>query len=430
MFVSKRLLILPLGLLVTLPGCSGSRLQHIFAPDRDFMTLSELDEDEGLERGPDSSMASGEADETSENEGRGLFDVVGWLRPKSKNNDALPSDPFREDNYDAEADKRQPIATVGLSKNLGEKAEQLISDHNNATQPTTTPKIAATVEKTVKRSSQAPTFADIMSEFEESVEDLSTEPDSVDAMEEAWLENQSSDSQRVSHSDTLMAEATDDGSTESQSMNLAETTQESEKIDELIQGLEASETFDPFGDSSLELPNTADLFDSETTDDESLWQSSDSDIGWKAPGSGDSANLQESPFLSDHSTMGNWDFGPVTEGRHSSSQLPPIAQSSSAASNPGQQPAMGQSFTNSYSQPVAIARSQSQTLSDDPFLNDFVTQAAAPARATDSNIPAASSVGTIQNVSARTWLMLLGAVVIAYLLFAPGQKKLRHQNNR
>jgi hypothetical protein len=69
-------------------------------------------------------------------------------------------------------------------------------------------------------------------------------------------------------------------------------------------------------------------------------------------------------------------------------------------------------------------------LSDDPFLNDFATQAAAPVRATDFNIRAGSSIGTTQNVSTRTWLMLLGAVVIAYLLFAPEKKKQSHQNNR
>lgn len=435
------------------------------------MTLSELDEYKGLQRDPTPSIVSRDADEKSE--GGGLSYVTGWLRPKSKNNDALSSDPFLKDNHDAEVDNQQPIVTVELSKNQGEAAEQLSSKNNSAFQSATTPKIAATAEKTVKRSSEAPTFADIMSEFEESADNLSTEPDVIDAMEEAWIENlptesdsidameegwlekQSAESQTVSNRDTLMAEAIDDGSPKSQSrdegltlnfdmlndepseeddqvptLTLTETIQESEKIDELIQELAASEAFDSFGDSSPELPNTADLFDSETADDEGLWQSSDSAIDWKSPDSDDSADLHKSPTLFDPFTVGNRNVGPVTEGANSSLQLPPIVQSSAAASSPGQQPAIAQSSTNSNSQPLTIAHSQSQTLSDNPFLNDFATQAAAPARATDLNITAGSSIGTTQNISARTWLMLLGAIVITYLLFAPEKKKQSHQNNR
>lgn len=467
MFVSKRLLILPLGLLITLVGCSGSRLQQIFAPDRDFMSLSELDEYEGLQRGPTSaSVVLRDAGEKSE--GGRLSSVAGWLRPKSKNNDALPSDPFLKDNNDTEADRKQPIVTVELSKNLGEDAEQLSSKNNTGFPSATTP------EETVKRSSEAPTFADIMSEFEESADNLSTEPDIIDAMEEAWIENlstesdssdameeeawlekQSAESQTVSNWDTLLPEAIDDGSPKSESsddglilnfdmlndepseeddqvptLNLAETVQESEKIDELIQELAASEAFDSFEDSSLELSDTADFFDSETADDESLWQSFDSTIERKSPDSDDSADVHKLPPLSDPFTVGNRDFDPVNEGANSSLQLPPIVQSSSAASSPGEQPAIAQSFTNGNPQPLTIAHNQSQTLSDDPFLNDFATQAAAPARAADFNIRAGSSIGTIQNVSTRTWLMLLGVVVIAYLLFAPEKKKQSHQNNR
>jgi len=448
MFVSKRLLILPLGLLITLPGCSGSRLQHILAPNRDFMTLSELDEYDDDNHEPASSLASKDADKTSEDEDGGLFNVAGWLRPKSKNNDALPPDPFLEDNFAPEADTKQPIATVGLSKNLEGKAEQLISD--DATPRTAAPKLAAVAGKTAKRSSKTPTFADIMSEFEEAEEDNSSEPDSIDAMEQAWLENQSPESQMGRNFDTLVAEAIDDGSVETPSdgdevtlnfdmlneedqipyLNLAKTTQESEKVDELMQELEATESFDPFGDSSLELPNTADLFDSTASDDKNLWQSSDSDIGWTAPDSDDSAAHHKSPLPSDQSTMGNWDFGPAGESAGFPLQLPAIAQSSAANSNPKQRSAINESFAGNNSQSLAMLQSPSETLSNDSFLNDFATQAAAPANATGSDIPAVPSVGAIQNAAARTWLMLLGAVAIAYLLFAPEQKNLRHENNR
>jgi hypothetical protein len=526
MFVSKRLLILPLGLLITLAGCSGSRLQHIFAPDRNFMTLSELDEYEGIQRGPtSSSMVSRDADEKPE--GRGMSDVAGWLLPKSENNDAFLSDPFLKDNHDTEVDRKHPIVTVELSKNLGEDTEQVIAKNKMGFPSATAPKIAATAEKTGKRSSESSTFADIMSEFEESANNLSSEPDIIDAMEEAWIENlpsesdsidpmeeawienpptesdiidaveeawienpptesdiidaveeawienlptesgsidvmeeawvekQSTESQTASNCDTLMAEAIDDGSPKSQSsddgltldfdmlsdepseeddqvptLDLTETIQEPEKTDELIQELAASEAFDSLEDSSPKLSNTADRFDSERANDESLWQASDSTIDFKSPDSDASADLNKSLPLSDLFTVGNRSLGSTTQAVNSSLQLPPIVQSSSAASSPARQPAIAQSFTNSDPQPLTIAHTQSHTLSDDPFLNDFATQAAAPVRETDVNMTAESGNRMTQNVSARTWLMLLGAIVIAYLLFAPENSKQSHQDNR
>jgi len=490
MFVSKRLLILPLGLLITLAGCSGSRLQHIFAPDRNFMTLSELDEYEGIQRGPtSSSMVSRDADEKPE--GRGMSDVAGWLLPKSENNDAFPSDPFLKDNHDTEVDRKHPIVTVELSKNLGEDTEQVIAKNKIGFPSATAPKIAAIAEKTGKRSSESSTFADIISEFEESANNLSSEPDIIDAMEEAWIENlptesdsidaveetwienlptesdsidaveetwiekQTTESQTVSNCDTLMAEAIDDGSPKLQSsddgltldfdmlsdepseeddqvptLDLTETIQEPEKIDEPIQELAASEAFDSLEDSSPKLSNTADRFDSERANDESLWQASDSTIDFKSPDSDASADLNKSLPLSDLFTVGKRSLGSTTEAVNSSLQLPPIVQSSSAASSPARQPAIAQSFTNSNPQPLTIAHNHSHTLSDDPFLNDFATQAAAPVRETDVNMTTGSGNRMTQNVSARTWLMLLGAIVIAYLLFAPENRKQSHQDNR
>jgi hypothetical protein len=213
-------------------------------------------------------------------------------------------------------------------------------------------------------------------------------------------------------------------------LDLTETIQEPEKIDELIQELAASEAFDSLEDSSPKLSNTADRFDSERANDESLWQATDSTIDFKSPDSDASADLNKSLPLSDLFTVGNRSLGSTTQAVNSSLQLPPIVQSSSAASSPARQPAIAQSFTNSNPQPLTIAHNQSHTLSDDPFLNDFATQAAAPVRETDVNMTAESGNRMTQNVSARTWLMLLGAIVIAYLLFAPENSKQSHQDNR
>ncbi len=455
MFVSKRLLILSLGLLITLSGCSGNRLRQIFAPDREFMTLSELDEYDSTRGSKKSSTSMAFLSREEEDAGNpdedddGFFSVSRWLKPKST--ESFAEDPFLETDGN-------PVKTAGLSEDVtADTAEELIS-RDEETPSLDLPWLADAKEEVPDKRKKSPTFADIMAEFKDETTDDAADPDGVEAMEQKWLASQAGESEAdfgdvIEEAVAEFSPGTPEAN-ETPTLNFDETDESTSAEDGTVPYLDppisdsepltiadldldaSTETTagtitaidDPLDDRPLDLPEPepeSDFVD-DIAVDESLWQSSVGAVSWKTDRPDEPADQSDPTAASD--AMGSWDFSSATEQPKSDLQFPieiPSAESLAYSGTHDRQSA--DRTTGPWTTPAG-----SESLHDDPFLNDFEDQAVVPAA---SNVPpeaaaAKSSVSRVGNLSARTWMMLLGAVVIAYLLFAPEQKNLRIGNNR
>ena len=129
---SKRDIVLSLIVLVTLSGCSGGRLRQMFAPDREFMALSELDQpvDADVTDGPSRGRLSGilasaskeKRDEAKKNEAEDQIVQTGFLRRllKKQEEEKLPTDPFLDE---PESKDGLPVVTAGKSRGVDDNAD-------------------------------------------------------------------------------------------------------------------------------------------------------------------------------------------------------------------------------------------------------------------------------------------------------------------
>lgn len=445
MSVSKRLRILPLGLLIIVTGCSSNRLQQIFAPDREFMALNELDQNydgQGARQGrSEESLASRSKDigeHSNDQKSQRFFSIGRWINPG--NTDSIPPDPFLAmEQFNPPANDNR-VVVVGHSNELeNREAGELLIENEKNQQPLN--QETAETDSTDQRG-RLPTFADVLAEFEEADENS----DELDALAEEWLaeetmEDGTSDfgvlttdamkdsaSAREADSDdpTLDFNVSDERlffeDSEEPGVKLAETDGNLEGFEGLLENHNDSTSSDPFGDEQDYSPATDHVFNNESSIDESLWESSDSIVGWGHTEPKNDKSSHRLETIADQGRKKKLDFSRPTKVTASGVQRQKTTRAAM-----GLVAAAGEPATATEKMPFRVKAAEigSQISSDDPFLSDFekeTPEATSPA--------VASNTGFISNVSPRTWLMLLGGVVIAYLLFAPERKNLRQPNNR
>lgn len=506
MSVSRCLFILPLGLLITVSGCSGSRMRQIFAPDREFMALSELEEYDaqsvadryaarrngGLLASLSRDRTEDDAEQTADENSR-LLSLSRWL--PSRRGEDLPDDPFvglDADDADTEAteavvaaepaaDANDPMVTVGLSRELpADPVDPVDDDDDFVFDPSivaTPPEDNATDPSTSSDRSDLPTFADIMAELEDEAgpEDNS---DELDQLAEAWLAAQSEPEEEaaaeepvLSDFEALLAEATE-GITPAtaadddvpgldfdqpiqepeyeraeQLVAMAEVPEAAEGIDQPIDAAESAtiNTVDQLveRDSRPELP-LALPGDSLSETDDIPPARQPSELDTEVAQSESPADL---PADEDTVDMAGAPFADVTDdGRPAPADEP----FSIAAEQPATRPQVDdfESIRSDFRppafrhpatglQPSSLAAESGETarradaFDDTRFLNDFESQVTATTTAPVAAPPAATTGNSIiSRQSPRTWLLLLGAVIIGYLLLAPERHNLRHSNNR
>ena len=455
MSVSKHLLILPLGLLIAVSGCSSNRLRQIFAPDREFMSLSEINGEEAKrEQSAQSSHSlasqSGTVNDESNGGGNdGFFSVSRWLNPKDS--ESYPPDPFLE--YD-EADQtavENPVIAVAHSNETGVEDNIEFPDKDNHADQRfveETSGLGASADN-----NRVPTFADILAEFE--FEDDTANNDDLDDFAREWLADEVS-GEDVNDFDVLMANAMEDadatrGSGDSEVTLRFDAEDEEQFVGDRQEQPEAAdieggswdfEALSKNGDElTVDEPSTRQqsdpfdtslVFDHDEALDESLWQSSDSVIGWQGsdtveaeardePVPTEPLSNKELPEFSEPTKL-------ATAARMRPTNTPPNAVTQPAGKADHRRTARPSRLTQTREAPVrrsTVAGADPQFSHSDPFLTEVEPQ---PLPAANPEVESEALVGS--SFSPRTWLMLLGAVAIAYLLFAPERKNLHHLNNR
>ncbi len=451
MSVSKHLCILSVGLLIVISGCSSNRLRHIFAPDREFLALNEL-EQYNRERGaelewseqPAESLVSlrkDAEDKAGNGERVGIFSISRWLQPK--NRAVLPANPFLEDYPGEEATDNNSIVAVAHSDELPHGSVDEFSSEKDESHEII---FGETADAGAKGGSSR--FADIMAEFEDEDE----QADDLDALAEAWITGETDKAGAISF-DPLPAKS-DDKLTASKEPRNKATVWEFSALDEQLAGEEVEQSVydlsEPGGimdsrdklDWNLEFKamkapyagrqpdglQTAGIIHGEASMDESLWQPANSSDGWE---SADFENIQDNhqrSAIAAVDTKWNWDFGPVTEVENSARNLPRVTQSFDPAAAGGGVP-VGDPSTPIQRAPQTLMSARTDLLASGvhAFPSDVKSQALAVSPAPATTMPTvARKAGLFSFLSPRAWLMLLGVVVIAYLLFVPDRKNLRH----
>ncbi|MCH2200370.1 MAG: hypothetical protein MK102_00255 [Fuerstiella sp.] len=460
MSVSKRLMILPLGLLITVSGCSGNRLRHLFAPEREFMNLSELDEyNAKSETDPDQAEASDEllaslsdspVDKSGEQDHEGFFSINRWLKPKLK--DTISPDPFLDDDQIDENENNRPVVVVGHSNEVqNEQAEESASEDEQKEQqfPQHTADTA-----TFNQRQRRPTFADIMAEFQEDDE----KSDDLDALAEEWLADQNNDKTSIVDDfdppiefDPLIKEAIEDSTPvdgfgdsapsltfdvpeeqfpaldeEKPQFDLVNVVDDSpETIGNFLNNVSNHSENEQFGESQNQLTNTDVIFDDDPSIEDSLWQSSDSMGVWQDNESIIDETTTDFSFDEEVEFSGDTKINAEPVSTVSGSQLPRVTQSYDqiVSASDVTTPADVDGLPLESPKAAVAAELHLQPSDPDPFLSDFESQSSVATSAGPKTEVAAT-------ISVRTWLMLLGGVVIAYLLIAPERQNLRNRNNR
>ena len=461
MSVSKYFLILSTGLMIAVSGCTGNRLRQIFAPDREFLSLSELDQYDtqgGKEPelpGPsENSLVSfwkDRTDSSDDTERERVFAITHWLRPKDR--EILPVDPFL-DNYNGnDSGDDRPIVTVG---HTDDQPDDWASEFSSETAD---PEVAG-VEHADDTEEAAPkrglmTFADIMAEFEDEDED---EIDDLDALAEEWLREQTTGSD-VGDFDDVLSKSLDEspvtGDTSEdgpvldfdepdETLTAEELTQRDSEQDNLnIESLNWELDFHtidaPYAASQPRgLQNTG-IIHGESLLDDSLWQPADSATEWTLTDITNDEQHGEQMSTATTAGVGNRESSSAAGEEVPGMKLSPVSSTfeSDGASDAAANHASVSQLTpptQEIPQAAVEVRIDSRVPPEvRPFLTDFKFQAAEvlPRLPVSTTVPAASTgAGSGRSISPRTWLILLGGVVIAYLLFAPERKNLRHRFRR
>ncbi|MCH2209958.1 MAG: hypothetical protein MK110_01545 [Fuerstiella sp.] len=454
MSVSRLLLILPLGLLISVSGCSGNRLRYVFASDREFMKLSELDE-YNAKREADSdqvevsdgmlaSVSEDSSNESSEQEHVDVLSISRWLNPKLEH--AVSPDPFLEDEPVEPVDENADSGSVMVVGHPNELSEELSSgDEDEQGKQRTRQDNADTVS--FNEQERLPTFADILAEFEEDAE----KPDDLDAQAEEWLANLNQDqSSSADEFEPLTGEAIEESdpadefgdstsfSAVAPSKEPSPVRDEGESQFDLVDIIDdSSETVsedegdvdDDFGneylhDSQNQPAGKDVIVDNEPLIEDSLWHPSGSISGWRDTESIIDKTKSELSFDEETGFPDVTRFNAEPVNPVSVSRLSSVTQSydHTGSATDVITSVDVDNVPHGTPQLAMTAEFHSHLPDSDPFLSDFESQSVAG--------PAGSKTGIVAALSVRTWLMLLGGVVIAYLLIAPERQNLRNRNNR
>ena len=446
---SKYLVVLPVGLLIAISGCSSNPLRHIFAPDRDFLSLNELEkynrernaEIDWTEESDESpgSFREGAEDKVVNVERKSVFSVSRWLQPK--NLAVLPANPFLEDDSGARAsDERSIVAVAHSDERFHGSVDEFSSEEAEDRE--------FVFEETAGTDTRGglPTLADIMAEFE----DQDDQADDLDELAEAWITGETAKSDAVNF-DPLPTKSNNKLTASKEPRNKAAvwefddwdeqlTVEEADPsvsefsesgnvtgaVDELDWRLEFKAMKAPYAGRQSDGLQSAGILHSEASMDESLWQPADSSDSWgSADFSNDQDNCQVASIAAAADMQWDWDLGPATEIESSATNPARLTQSFGAEGAGIGQP-VGDSSTSAQqvSQTLMSARMDSPASGVHSFPGNAVSQvlAVSPAPVTTE----APKAGLVSFLSPRAWLMLLGGVVIAYLLFVPERKNLRH----
>lgn len=452
------------------------------------MSLSELEEYEAKKRGPSAEESNsgqflaalrGDRDEQGDEEDRSIVNLSRWL--SSRKDKTLPADPFLDDSV-GESTYDSPAVAVGHSREL--PAENPVIPEEVDPVDHSLPEIdfgdtadaEVAVEAVVEDVTATPagedklTFAEIMAdlEFEEEGEEEQTdEVDPLEAMEKEWLARQSGQEEPAAESgvtdfDALLAESDQDTSVgdedDTPALNFDDSETEEADRDDAIPYLAetdieaeeeantaADESSAPFGDATEDVETASseqalprlpaeELLDSIAPLDESLWQSSDAVSSRNETAAVDESGQQNASSSTTTTDLGSWDLGPGTGVAASGLQLPPSLPATNSlveSEEPPPNRSVLQRPTMAMTRAMAAVPAAAPVFADDEFLNDFESQAAAvsPAPPQSSGQPAPAT-SVMAGQSPRTWLLLLGGVVIAYLVFAPERQNQRHPNRQ
>jgi len=485
---SSRFYILSLGLLIAVSGCSGSRMRKAFRADREFLTLSELEEydarrDEADEQPkPWSEKLASFSRRSSDEKEEATSERQGFLnfgRLLVRDDDSIPPDPFVVADHEEEfsdSDEDQIIVSVGASKELkSDDAEPLVGD-DWVTEMAASAAAADRLEAD-DQSGTGISFSDIMAEFADEPE----EEDDLDALADQLMAEHSSktaslDDMVVDFSNDSIDAGDVDQFELSPDMFLDDTTKPEDdvpvlsidesadnpfsternvvSVEEPIPGLpdvvDRSSAFD-FAEPTLEISaanvrdpqgavsaastagglDAVDIFGDDLLDRGSLWRSSDQATGWESeqtPGRTQSPQTQPANGQQVEAAW-NSPSSPVHAGSPfgRSSKRPRPEDSMTFASSPLVLPESQPIQENALPQ-VSTNLPVAGELTTNPFLDDFKTQAeTSPAAAP---VSPATTNDVVAGFSPKMWVVLVGSIIILCLLFAPERQNVSELSNR
>ena len=444
MTVSGHMFLLLLGIVIASSGCSGSRARQVFAPNREFLKLSELRKARTDEDAGGRLVASTETPASKSKRGglRALARALPWRRDGK-----IPDDPFLA------ADERS-------SNRKGQAVPMFATGSKQASQPAreSVPK-SPLVDKNVRppirkltpgRSQNNTTLDDFPADL----------PAETDAMQSAAT---SPHDRRVEKSDESTRGESDFDRFFQEKMNDSERSDSAAAVeDDVVLSLDMLEEFTqpesvlPDGDPDLLLPldnhldryeeseadtaesiladevvsdssyppaaESGNAFEEPSPESDNLWQAADDVFDWQDSSSdtvSESAALELGTFPETATFEGGLgvDTGNSFGRNQHDADFPEPATSDTA----------GLRLPPPVTTNLALPAPASETVffesrfEDDPFLDDFTTQA--NATMSPRSTSPASGRPILRNFSARTWLLLLSVVVVVYLLIAPERRK-------
>ncbi len=460
-------------------------MRKAFRADREFLTLSELEEYDARrdaageqpkrwsEKLASFSKRSDDDVETARSEREGFLNIGRLL---GRDDESIPPDPFvvtDEDREDSEAEKDdRVVVSVGSSKELPpDEAEPLVGDDWVSEMAAST---AAEVSRTSnEQSAPGVSFAEIMAEFADDAE----EDEDLDSLADKLMAEHASRSASIDNvvadfsSDSIDASDVDqfelspdmflDDATESPGdvpvLSMAEDTDDSfdtveidlsfdDSVATLPEQIAEPPAFD-FDEPAVEIsgasePKTqmagvtesapgrksvSELFGSDGLEGGSLWKDSSHATGWESKPARRSMNAQ--PQFSRHQqAKPSWDSAAMP-GSSTAFDRPVRQQRSEDSMSFASSPLVLPDSRGTSDLPgqadglsqVPMNPPSEIDLSSDPFLNDFET-VAETATAT-APATAVTGNGVVAGFSPRMWVVLLGSVIILYLLLAPERQK-------
>ena len=484
---SKRDIVLSLIVLATLSGCSGSRLRQMFAPDREFMALSELDQpvDEDVTDGPSRGRLSGilasaskeKRDEAKKNEAEDQIVQTGFLRRllKKQEEEKLPTDPFLDE---PETKEGLPVVTAGKSRGVDDDADA----PNIAPKKKTADAVAGggsddrRTDVAAAKSTDGRPLVSRKDDFEEeeSLSDLIAEFRNDDELfppsaKESAASEQIQSIRRDAHREAedgfnefleyalkdgsaASAESSGNASQDDFELDIAmlneltspDTLRDKDskfalpaELDNDIDDVRAESLIqktdntavndpgsDPFADEeAIDVVRQEAPLRSESAAKSGLWESPNDSFNWGSP----SAAGDEGVF-DDESLWSGFPEVPVsaasTESRHEESPIRTTVLSESDGSRPTVP-------TTTASHTKSRAGTAQAPFESDPFLADFEEQADSPTDSADlSPAVAVAPGGSLGGIAPRAWLLILAGVVVLYLLIAPERRNPSYPTNR
>ena len=498
---SRQFSILLPGVLILCVGCTGGRLRDRFASDRDYLTMSELEEYDREHSsiyaetdGKPTLLASWNRDRNKTDEERSK-DTEGKQRRFlnlgglfGRDSEEVPDDPFiafedessAEDGEDADTadENRTAVVTVSSSDDAEneapatDEASQLIHDdwvaevrEREPTSPTGTGESIADILAEFGQDDEPDS---VIGDFDEllvgSADSDSGFEDFVPSPDQAELEEDDETNSVGSDFDNLLAGSADsDSEFEDFVLSLDESDNDSSDDVPMLSFSENDKSADrypaiDFSEPSHDATSTSDDTPALTFDNKQTNEDRSSDAAFEIQPrevpqqSPDIARKQvfsevREPLwvASDDTDWSDTEPIKVTTPTANSFNLPPI---DSVQVSPKVTPAFpdhraashdGSDAISLANRPVVTKASSAApstadrlapAFADDEFGDPvFQTDFSAQAQQPPTEVPpaasadrASQSAGLIRDISTRAWILILGGVIIAYLLFAPERK--------